>query len=114
MSFNHMDKQVDQDRFIKLYEKGLNDRQIADELGLSQNIISTFRRKIGVPSRFGIWFDIEKCKELYDEGKTDRQFARELGLNDKHIVNWRERYRLPVNVHQKNPVRDKPVIANRT
>lgn len=109
-----MNKQVDQDRFIELYEKGYNDREIADELGLTQNIISAFRRKIGLPSRFGIWFDIKKCKELYDAGKTDRQIARELGLNDKHIITWRERYRLPVNVHQKNPGREKPVLANRT
>jgi transposase-like protein len=106
-------KPIDSDQFRELYEKGYNDREIADELGISQNIISAFRRKLCLPSRFGIWFDIKKCKELYDAGKTDRQIARELGLNDKNIFNWRERYRLPENKHRKNPAFEKPIIANR-
>jgi DNA-binding CsgD family transcriptional regulator len=107
-------KHVDPDQFRELYEKGYNDREIADELGISQNVVSAFRRKLGLPSRFGIWFDVEKCKELYYEGKTDRQIARELGLNDKHIFTWRERYRLPENKHRKIQVREKPVLANHT
>ena len=41
---------IDKDRFKKLYEKGYNDRQIAEEMGFTIDSISNYRRRKGLPS----------------------------------------------------------------
>ena len=38
--------------FINLYEKGLNDTQIAKSLNLNQNTVGNYRRKLGLENNY--------------------------------------------------------------
>ena len=85
---------IDKDRFKKLYEKGYNDRQIAEEMGFTIDSISNYRRRIGLPS-YRKYCDNNRCMELYQKGYNDVQIANELGIAKNTVGIWRKRNGLP-------------------
>lgn len=85
---------IDKDRFKKLYEKGYNDRQIAEKMGFTIDSVSNYRRRAGLPSHRR-YCDHNKCMELYQRGYNDVQIASELGLAKNTVGIWRKRNGLP-------------------
>ncbi len=85
---------IDKDRFKKLYEKGYNDRQIAEKMGFTVDSISNYRRRTGLPSHRK-YCDYDKCMELYQRGYNDVQIASELRLAKNTVGIWRKRNGLP-------------------
>jgi uncharacterized protein YjcR len=85
---------IDKDRFKNLYEKGYNDRQIAEKMGFTKDSISNYRRRVGLPSHRK-YCDYSKCMDLYQRGYNDVQIASELGLAKNTVGIWRKRNGLP-------------------
>lgn len=77
----------------ELYDKGLNDREIAERIGVHQTTITAWRhrnnlppnQKRGSPQKH----DYDKIKELYDKGMNDKEIAKKLDI--PRISVWRIR-----------------------
>lgn len=85
-----MNKQKYLDEFIKLYNQGLNDTQIANKLGVSYTTPRSWRIKMKLPKIFEykVKFNTTKFKELYDKGLNYSQIARELGCSSSTIQEY--------------------------
>ncbi|MFO7881762.1 MAG: helix-turn-helix domain-containing protein [Kosmotogaceae bacterium] len=85
----------------KLYDRGLNDKEIAMRVGLTASAIGAWRRRQGLPSHGkGQGLDDKEEKrrrELYDQGLSDREIARELDVSYAAIAQWRISRNLSVN-----------------
>jgi len=86
------------DNLLQLYEKGMTDRQIADELGVSQSAVNYRRGKLGLPSNFERKEPSnDLIKDLNQRGYTDRQIAERLGISQASVNYRRQRLGLPSN-----------------
>ena len=85
-----MNKQKYIDEFLNLYNQGLNDSQIAEQLGISYTTPRSWRIKMGLPKvfKYEVKFDIDKFEELYDRGLNYSQIAKELGSSSSAIQNY--------------------------
>jgi len=93
----------------KLYDKGLTDGRIAEQLGTYRDIIIQWRKQENLPSNHKISFDEVKVLELYEAGLNDSQIARELNIGRTHIWKWRNQKdllpnrRKVSNLRRRNP-----------
>lgn len=74
---------IDHEELKKLFEKGLNDKEIGKFFGVSDDIIFKHRQSLGL-LRWKKWEktvdNIEKFKQLYSEGLSDRKIGNALGI----------------------------------
>jgi hypothetical protein len=86
-------------KFIDLYNKGLNDSEIARELKIGHVSCKRIRESLGLPSLFKYKrkFDTNKFKELYDKQYNDTEIAKELGFSVSAIQNYRKSLKLESN-----------------
>lgn len=89
---------VDPEQVIALYNKGLNDKEIADILGCSKSPVFKVRHERGLPPRYVPFrLDATRVAMLYKQGLTDREIAERTGANRRTIAGWRHRNCLPAN-----------------
>lgn len=55
-------KQIPEQRFRELWAAGASLRAIADELGITQDNVSTVRRRLGLPPRYGSFAAATRAK----------------------------------------------------
>lgn len=84
--------QIDEQAFLDLYNQGLEDVEIAEQLNLTKTFIYNHRRKLKLDSQRD---KTRKKKQqqflqLLKEGKNDSDIARILNVNHVTIKNWRE------------------------
>lgn len=86
--------EIDEEQFLELYQKGYNDRQIGEELGIPAPVISNWRRRKGLPTlqKRGIQ---DNRMELYQQGLNDREIAERIGISPVNVYKWRKRNGLP-------------------
>lgn len=84
-------KQLDNNRVLALYNRGLCDRDIADRLGISANRVRAWRRShnLALNPAKGKVIDYAKMEELYHMGYYDKQIARQVGISDTQVRRWR-------------------------
>lgn len=85
---------ADEERLRELYEQGLSDRKIAEELDLKEYNVYAWRRERGLPGNFHKThnrIDEERARELLEEGLTDTQIAMAIGCSQAAIYHWRKR-----------------------
>jgi len=70
--------EAEQDRRLRLYEKGLDDREMAEVLGLSKNTIGTWRKKNDLPRNGS-----------YPRKSSWNSVAMEKALTEDQCVNMR-------------------------
>lgn len=85
-----MNKQKYIDEFLRLYRQGLNDSQIAKELGISYTTPRSWRLKMGLPKifKYEVKFNIDEFKKLYNKGLNYSQIAKELGVSSSAIQDY--------------------------
>ena len=91
-----LDPKIDERR-RELYEQGLSDYKIAEQMGCAASTISEWRKKNGLPAS-GIKRKAEVLEDrmrLYEQGMSDGQIAKALGLTRVAVMNWRRKSGLP-------------------
>lgn len=84
---------------MKLYKEGLNDYEIAEELGVCQATVCSWRKRRNLPPNGGVGggnkVTFERRLELYDKGLTDSEIAEKVGVVRETITSWRNSRGLP-------------------
>lgn len=78
----------------ELYEKGLNDDEIAERLGVCKGAIVYWRKMRGLSANIEKpenYSDNDERDKLYKQGLSDRAIAEKLGVNRRTITSWRVR-----------------------
>lgn len=88
-----------EERLILLYEQGLSDAKIAEELGIKEFHVNTWRKKRKLPSNFGTHRlkNEDRLMELYKLGMSDREISKETGTSCVTIYKWRSKHALAPN-----------------
>lgn len=99
---------IDHDKFMRLYEAGLSDGEIAKHFGVNVSSIRGHRRKYDIPTkRPKDRFDKVKFLELYAQGLTDGEIAEALDLTTGYICSCRKKLGLPT----KHPTKRRKINA---
>lgn len=85
------------DNRLELYKQGLNDSAIADIIGISQEAVSAWRRRQGLPPNKKRRYMADKRFELHAQGLTDEEIAERVGVRTETITSWRSRHKLKSN-----------------
>lgn len=83
-------------RARKLYEEGLNDREIGKQCGVSTKAVWLWRTEQQLPPN-GKAAIREDWMELYKDGASDYEIAALSGVHRKVVYDWRWRNKLPAN-----------------
>ena len=90
----------------ELYDRGLNDREIAAATGISEKTAAKFRLDSGLPPHpreRKHCFDTKQARELWEQGMTDPEIAQALGVRKATIWHWRSRAGLTCADYRKRP-----------
>lgn len=84
-----------------LYRQGLSDRRIAEQVHVTPDAITAWRRTRGLPAHTlhrKITPDTEtEMMRMYQSGMSDGQISQESGMKKATVVSWRRRNGLPGN-----------------
>ena len=84
----------------KLYDQGLNDREISMQIGVSDSSVARWRNAEGLPPQFprrAQKFSREEARKLHALGLTDAEIGATLGMKGETIKKWRQSAKLPAN-----------------
>ena len=91
----------EQKKRLALYHQGLNDRMIAEQVCVTPEAITFWRRTHGLPAntpRSKITPSMEaEMLRMHGDGMSDGQIAREIGLTKPTVLTWRRRNGLQAN-----------------
>lgn len=84
--------EIDEKEFLRLYEQGLEDEEIAKELNLTKTFIYNYRKNLNLDSQHDKKRKVNQQKflQLFEEGKNDSEIGRILGVSNSTIHYWRE------------------------
>jgi len=83
---------------LDLYKKGLTDRDIGLELGVSQSAVNYRREKLGLPSNYiNEKISNEDITSLNEKGYTDKEISKMLGVSQSSINYRRQKLGLASN-----------------
>jgi predicted transcriptional regulator len=95
------------EELLELHRRGLTDREISEELGVTQAAVNYRREKLGLKNNFKRdTFSDDKLLELYGRGLNDREISEALGVTQA-AVNYR-RGRLGL---QSNYIRERGFLT---
>lgn len=90
----------------KLYEKGLNDVAISEQLSITVNRVRAWRKRNNMPANRGIqskaFKNDSKLWELYKQGFNDTEIATFTELTPGKVYYWRRSNKLRGNVSTDN------------
>lgn len=89
------------ERRMALYRDGLNDREIADQVHVTPEAITFWRKNHGLTANIP-WRKITPSMEaemlrMYQDGMSDGQISQESGMKKATVLSWRRRNGLPGN-----------------
>ncbi len=88
----------DKDQMQALYDEGMNDREIAMELGCHEKTVGLWRRREGLPgngARKKCYYDPEVFLAMYNKGYSDNRMSMLTGYHTSIIAAWRKSNHLP-------------------
>lgn len=100
---------VDVERLRQLYDQGLPDIAIADELKIGRHYVAKLRQELGLPARQKHAALVErgqKMLSLYEQGMSDGEIAVAVGVSTDTVRNWRRRSGLPSHAEMGQSARD--------
>jgi DNA-binding CsgD family transcriptional regulator len=85
-------KDINLEDFLRLYEEGKQDDEIASILGITKFKTSNYRKSLNLKSQTDRKREINQQKflNLFREGKSDSEIARILNVNHVTVHNWRK------------------------
>lgn len=92
-----------------LYRQGLSDRRIAEQVHVTPEAITAWRRTRGLPANTlhrKITPDTEaEMLRMHQDGMSDGQISQESGMKKATVVSWRRRRGLAANFKQGERVK---------
>lgn len=95
---------LDQEKLRALYDRGLTDREIAEEMGCARDSVRLWRKRTELPpngNKAKRRVDWDAVRALYMAGMTDREIAEATGHHRQSIGDWRRTEGLPCNIDRK-------------
>lgn len=99
----------EQNKRMRLYNKGLVDREIAEEVNISINGIYQWRKRNDLPANENHKLtkkEHQERMELYDKGLTDKEIAKKINISIKAVAEWRKRNDLSSNYEDNKKISD--------
>ena len=97
------------ERRMVLYRDGLNDREIADQVHVTPEAITFWRKNHGLTAntpRSKITPDMEaEMLRMHQDGMSDGQISQESGMKKATVVSWRRQRGLAANFRQGERVK---------
>ena len=97
-------KPLEEETRLTLYRQGFSDRRSAEQVHVTPEAITAWRRNRGLPAHTPhckITPDTEaEMLRMYQSGMSDIQIARALGLSRSTVLFWRRRRGLAANFKQ--------------
>jgi DNA-binding NarL/FixJ family response regulator len=94
---------IREDDLLRLYHKGHTDREIAEELCVSQSAVNYRREKLGLPSNIHANTDTDDTiASMNAHGLTDKEIAEKLGITQSTVNYRRIRMGLASNYERKH------------
>ncbi len=92
------------ERRMVLYRDGLNDREIADQVHVTTEAITFWRKNHGLTantprSKITPAMEAEMLR-MHQDGMSDGQISQESGMKKATVVSWRRRRGLAANFKQ--------------
>lgn len=92
------------ERRMALYRDGLNDREIADQVHVTPEAITFWRKNHGLTantprSKITPAMEAEMLR-MHQDGMSDGQISQESGMKKATVVSWRRRRGLAANFKQ--------------
>jgi transposase len=88
--------ELDKRQVISLYHSGMNMRQVAEELGVSNSDICQFMIKHNINARSSssqkVILDKEQVKSMYESGMSQLKIGKALGVSNACISKLMKRY----------------------
>lgn len=100
---------VDLERLRQLYDQGMPDVAIADELKIGRHYVAKLRQELGLPARQKHAALVErgqKMLSLYEQGLSDGEIAVAVDVSIDTVRNWRRRSGLPSHAELGQSARD--------
>lgn len=92
---------INQERAWELYRQGLNDKEMAEQLGVTRSGVNSWRHKHGLPmigvNPVAVKGSDEERMALYQQGLEDPEIAKALGTSKSSVFCWRKKHHLPPN-----------------
>lgn len=90
---------VPPEKYRELYDKGLSDREMAEQLHITPGGVYFWRNKNGLPphntNKTPHRVDTKEYRKLYDLGWSDAKIADKLGVTPGSVYQYRKRNHLP-------------------
>jgi transposase len=88
---------IDVEKFKQLYSQGLVYREIAKQLGVPEETVKYWRKKLNLPKRFGKprKVDLERLKQLCEQMLPSKIIAKQLGISEVTVHKYRQKLNLP-------------------
>ena len=100
---------LEEETRLTLYRQGFSDRRIAEQVHVTPEAITAWRRNRGLPANTlhrKITPDTEaEMLRMYQSGMSDVQIARARGLSKSTVLFWRRRRGLAANFKQGERVK---------
>ena len=94
---------------MELYRRGMTDREIADQVYVTPEAITFWRKNHGLTAnipRRKITPSMEaEMLRMYQDGMSDGQISKESGMKKATVVSWRRRRGLAANFRQGERVK---------
>jgi len=81
-------------QLIDLHEKGLNDQEKAEKLGVTPSAVNYRRRRLGLEAHGRKRFTDQQLIDLHERGLNGREIADKLGVTPSAVNNRRRRLSL--------------------
>ena len=97
-----------EETLLRAYKKGLNDREIEKETGITAYKVRYWRheRKLASNYKAKHAVDLTGARELYEQGLMDTEIGRRLGCSTCAVYQWRQREGLKANREVKRMTRE--------
>ena len=92
-------RKVDKDKFLELYNNGVNDAQIARDLGYTESKVNSFRESLNLPIVDRKYFTDNEFIIEYNKGYTDNELSKIFNVLPQYITHRRNK--LGLKYHEK-------------
>ena len=97
-------KKIDLEKLKELYNKGLSDREMANNLGCSRKVVERRRTKLGLlPNcrQSPIWKHVDEIRRLFAEGKSGAEICNLFNVSSTTLAKLKQKRNIRSNYEMK-------------
>lgn len=101
-----MKKLIQHEKFLELYNNGLNDSKIAQYFNCTISCVTLYRKKLGLQLNENYSFDTQLYLQLYNEGHSDLEISKIMATDHRKFGDYRKKMNLSVYKKPSDPITD--------